>query len=104
MRKLPTKMTEIKEMRTNITAGKSGVEITVRTTLYSDINIPEVTEKIQNLIRLRLQEILGIEEKVTIKIHVTKIVEREKVKEKKEIASGGFKGEFEYGKKEETRP
>ncbi len=98
IRKLTNSMTEIKEIRSNITAGKSGIEIVARAVLYSDINIPDVTEKIQNVIRLRLQEMLGIEEKVTIKIHVTKIVQREKGKIKAEPVQEGFKGEIEYGK------
>lgn len=102
IKKLTNKMTEIKEIKTNITASKAGIEIVAKTILYSGINIPEATEKIQNVIRLRLQEILGIEGKVSIKIHITKIVQREKLDEqspvKEEVDSSGFKGEIEYGK------
>lgn len=103
IKKLTGKMNEIKDIKTTITAGKKGVEIIARGVLYSDVNIPEVTEKIQNVIRLRLQEILGIEEKVTIRIHITKIAQREKANEDKRIkeevsGSGGFKGEIEYGR------
>lgn len=103
VKKLTHTMTELNEFKANITAStKSGIEVTARAELYSDVNIPEVTEKVQNAIRLRLQEIMGVEEKVTIKIHVTKIVQREKgvsqryTKEKNEQT--GFKGEIEYGR------
>ncbi len=105
IRRLTNRMSEIKEIRSNITAGKKGIEVVARVVLYSDVNIPEVTEKIQNAIRLKLQEMLGIEETVTIRIHVTKIALRErekKVSEQKtapgETQHNAFKGEIEYGR------
>lgn len=101
IKKLTQKMVEIKEIRSNITATKSGIEVNAKVVLYSDANIPELTEKIQNAIRLRLQEMLGLEETVTIKVYVTKIVQKEKrIAQKdviKETTDSGFKGEIEYG-------
>ena len=101
IRKLTAKMPEIKEIKSSISAGKKGVEVIAKITLYSEVNIPEVTEKLQNAIRLRLQEVLGIEEKVTIRVHVAKIVQNKKSSERKETVnkteSTGFKGEIEYG-------
>jgi len=100
VRKLTNKMSEIKEIKSNITAGKAGIEVTARVALYSDVNIPEATEKIQNAIRSRLQEILGIEETVAIKVHVTKIVQREELYEQRDAVGDrgrvGFKGKIEY--------
>jgi uncharacterized alkaline shock family protein YloU len=101
IKKITGRLPEIRDVRTNITAGKTGIDITARLALYSDINIPEATDKIQNMIRARLQEMLGIEEKVTIRVHVAKIVQREKAKidkhESSAIRHAGFKGEIEYG-------
>ena len=101
IKKLTNRMSEIKDIKSNISAGKSGIEVIVKTTPYSDVNIPEVTEKIQNAIRSHLQEILGTEETVTIKVHVAKIAQREKriIQEGaiKESGQSGFKGEIEYG-------
>lgn len=97
IKKLTQRMTEIREIKSSISAGKSGIEVNAKAVLYSDANIPEVTEKIQNAIRLRLQEILGIEETVTIKVHVARIVQREKT-EASEAEHSGFKGEIEYGR------
>jgi len=100
--KLAHKMPEIKDIKSNIYVGKSGVEIAAKVVLYSEINIPKVTEKIQGAIHVRLQEMLGIEEKVTIKINVTKIVHKDKQSGKKrpkgETQENGFKGEIEYGR------
>lgn len=101
IRKLTAKMPEIKEIKSSISAGKKGVEVIARVALYSEVNIPEVTEKIQNAIRLRLQEMLGIEEKLTIRVHVAKIAQNKKVSERKDTVNKteptGFKGEIEYG-------
>jgi len=102
IKKLTQNMTEIKDMKSNISAGRSGIEVVSKAVLYSDANIPEITEKIQNAIKYRLQEMLGIEETVAVKIHVIKVVERSKKTEKKNITKqpepSGFKGEIEYGK------
>jgi len=101
IRKLTNKMPEVKDVKSNVGTVKSGIEVIIRVVLYSDVNIPELTEKIQNMVRLRLQEILGIEETVTVKVHVSKIVSRKKtdgdkhVKEKTE--RDAFKGEIKYG-------
>ena len=93
---------EIKELRPNVTANKKGINIINRVVIYSDANIPEATEKMQNILKNKIQEMLGIEEAINIKVHITKIVAREKkgnkppkVEEKQERASI-FKG-IEYG-------
>ena len=103
IKKLTQNMAEIKDMRSNISAGRAGIEVVSKAVLYSDANIPEITEKIQNAIKYRLQEMLGIEESVAVKIHVVKVTERSKKAEKKKDITkqpepGGFKGEIEYGK------
>ena len=96
VKKLTTGMTEIKELKSSISAGRKGVEVVARAVLYSDANIPEVTEKIQNAIRIKLQEMLGLEETVTIKINVAKITPREQKPQAKPSGETGFKGEIEY--------
>ncbi|MBU1062096.1 MAG: alkaline shock response membrane anchor protein AmaP [Candidatus Omnitrophica bacterium] len=104
IKKLTNKMAEIKDIKSHIFAGKSGVEVITKIALYSDVNIPEVTEKIQDTIKSHLQDMLGIEETITIKVNVTKIVRREKntgknyVKEEIGSQNSGFKGEIDYGK------
>ncbi len=100
IKRLAYKLTEIKEIRSNVIASKTGIEVAVRTVLYSDVNIPEATERIQNIIKSRLQDMLGIEETIIIKVHVSKIVGREKSQSKKEEKedTAGFKGTIEYGK------
>jgi len=81
MKQLP----EIKELRPNVIASKKGVNITSRVTLFSDAHIPDVTEKIQNILKNKVQGLLGIEEPVNIRVHIVKIVNKESVPQKEII-------------------
>lgn len=91
---------EVKELRPNVRAGKKGITIVNRVVLFSDINIPETTEKIQNIVKTRVQDMLGVDEPITIRVHVIKIVHKEEHKELKEAKdkqSSQFRGSIEYG-------
>lgn len=69
---------EVKELRSNVTANKKGISIVCRATIYSNSNIPEATEKIQNIVKTKVHEMLGVEETINIKINVAKISARGK--------------------------
>lgn len=90
---------EVKELRPSVRASKKGITIINRVTLFSDIHIPETTEKIQNIVKTRVQDMLGVEEPINIRVHVVKIVHKEEhVKEsKKQENAPQFKGSIEYG-------
>ena len=47
-------------MRPNVRAGKKGIIIINRVTLFSDVNIPDMTEKIQNIVTIGVQS-LGVD-------------------------------------------
>jgi len=64
---------DVKELRSNVTANKRGINIECMATIFSDSNIPQTTEKIQSLVKSRVQEMLGVEEPINIKINVIKI-------------------------------
>ncbi len=91
---------EVKELRPSVKAGKKGIKIINRVTLFSDINIPETTERIQNIVKTRVQDMLGVEEPINIRVHVVKIVHKEEAPKnvKKDENSPSFKGTKEYGK------
>lgn len=91
---------EVKELRPSVKAGKKGIKIINRVTLYSDINIPETTERIQNIVKSRVQDMLGVEEPINIRVHVVKIVHKEESAKnvQKDDAQQQFKGTIEYGK------
>jgi uncharacterized alkaline shock family protein YloU len=104
IRRLSSGMTEIKDLRSNVIASKKGIEINARVSLWADSNIPQITENIQEIIKNRIQEMLGIEEAIVVKIHVGKILKKEtkrlnkREKEETEEKIVPFRGNIEYGK------
>lgn len=83
IRRLAGVMPEIKELRPDVIASKKGIIVDLRVVLRSEANIPELTSRLQDLTKSRIQEVLGVEEQIIIKIHVTKIAlveERERKK------------------------
>lgn len=101
IRRASTLIPEVKELRADVKASKKGINIANRVIIYSDANIPDATEKIQNILKHRIQDMLGIEEPISIRVHIAKIVPREtkdrktaKIENKEENLF--FKG-IEYG-------
>lgn len=87
IRRLAGIMPEIRELRPDVIATKKGILVDLRIALRSEANIPELTARLQEITKSRLQEVLGIEEQMIIKIHVAKIVageEREKKRKEPE--------------------
>ncbi len=78
VRRLMTRYPEIKEVRPNIKATKKGLEISAKIILKSEVNIPELTSDLQEAVRKRIQETVGLEETVTVKLHVTRIISTDK--------------------------
>ena len=71
-------MPEVKESRPNVRASKKkGIFIANKVTLFSDVNIAETTERMQGIIKSRVQEMLGVDETVEVQINVTKIAHNE---------------------------
>lgn len=66
-------LSEVNDLRSNVTASKKGINIVCRATILANTNIPEITERIQSLVKSKVQDMLGVEEAINIKIHVTKI-------------------------------
>jgi Protein of unknown function (DUF322). len=91
---------EVKELRPSVRANKKGIAIINRVILFSDVNIPETTEKIQNIVKARVQDMLGVEEPITIKVHVVKIVHKDdaakNLKKEDKLQPPQFRGSIEY--------
>ena len=73
IRRLVVHTPQIKEIRPNITSTKKGLEIEIRLVLHSDVNIPEMTADLQDIIKRKVQDVIGSEETVNIRVHVIKI-------------------------------
>ncbi len=77
---------EIRELRPDVIAKKGTIIVDLRVILRSEANIPELTARLQDITRLKIQEVLGLEEQIIIKIHIAKIIaQEEKDRKKKEI-------------------
>lgn len=73
VKRLILRESDVKEARPNIIATKKGLDIEARLILNADVNIPDVTARLQDVIKDKIQDMIGIEETVTVRIHVMKI-------------------------------
>ncbi len=86
IRRLTGIIPEIKELRPDVIATKKGLVVDLRVVLKSEANIPDLTSRLQEITRSKIQEVLGLEEQIIIKIHVAKIISaEERDKRRKEI-------------------
>lgn len=87
IRRLTGIIPEIKELRPDVRATrKDTILVDLRVVLKSEANIPELTSRLQEMTRSKIQEVLGLEGQIIIKIHVAKISSSEdKDKKRKEI-------------------
>jgi len=75
IRKIGHELPQIKEIRPDVVATKKrGLQVRIRLILKSATNIPDFTSQLQEMVRNRMQEILGIEEQINVKIHIAKIL------------------------------
>lgn len=80
IRRLSGVIAEIKELRPDVIATKKGIIVDLRVILKSEANIPDLTARLQEMTRAKIQEVLGLEEQIIIKIHVAKIISTEERK------------------------
>jgi len=85
---------QIKELRPNVVAKKNKIEADLRVILKSEANIPELTAQLQEITRVKMQEVLGIEEQIVVRIHIAKIAGTEDREKKKK----------DFGKEEPAIP
>jgi hypothetical protein len=69
---------EIKHLEPKIKARKEGVDIKLKVELWSGMNLPKMTESLQNVIKSQVQNILGIENVHSVEVMVHKIISRDK--------------------------
>lgn len=86
IKKSALQVAEIKNLRPDVIAKKKGIVVNLRLDLRSETNIPELTERLQELVKGKIRDLLtGIDKPVIVKIHVAKIVLSE---DKKKSDSG----------------
>lgn len=67
---------DVKDIKAKVTVKRKGLEIHNKVTFYVGVNIPEITERLRNLIKEQLGKVFGIEDDIRVRIHVTKVVEK----------------------------
>lgn len=82
IRRLTQQLSEIKDAKADVRAGKKGIDIRMRVVLRAETNIPEFTARLQDLITAKIQDVFGIDEPINARIHVAKIVAEEKQRKK----------------------
>ena len=100
IRRLAGIIPEIKELRPDVIATKKGIIVDLRVILRKEANIPELTSRLQDITRAKIQEVLGVEEQIIVKIHVAKIAaieekDKRKNNSEKEEPAAPFSG---YGR------
>ncbi len=78
IRRLAGIIPEIKELKPNVVANKKGIIVDMRVILRSEGNIPELTSRLQDITKSKIQEVLGLEEQIIVRIHVAKIAHDDK--------------------------
>lgn len=89
IKRLAVFIPEIKELRPDVIASKRGIIANIRVILKAAVNIPEITSRLQEIARSKIQEVLGIEEQIIIRIHVAKIISLEEGEKKKKAEEKG---------------
>ena len=90
---------EVKDSKTKIVASKKGLHISMRLAIRSDVSIPAMISQVQDLIKDKIQDTIGLDEKVDITVYVGKIVPdiKTEVKKKKKKSDDNAESKPEDG-------
>jgi len=73
IKRLIVQMPEVKEIRPYMIATRKGLEVDIKLVLRHEVNIPELTSRFQDLVHRKIEEAVGMEGKINVRVHVTKI-------------------------------
>jgi uncharacterized alkaline shock family protein YloU len=97
LKRLAAELLEVKELKPELIASKRGLIVHVKATLWSDAHIPDATERLQEQVRRTLQQMLGIAEAITVRVHIGRIATRATLRQATAETGPVFHGEFPYG-------
>ncbi len=81
IKRLNAQIPEIKEIRPFVVALRKGLDIDIKLVLRQEANIPDLTSRLTDLVRRKIEESIGMEGKINVRIHVIKFnLEEGKVK------------------------
>lgn len=85
IKRLSIQIHEIKEIRPTVLALRKGLDIDIKLILKLEANIPELTARLQDMVKRKIEETIGMEGKLNIHVHVIKIA-LEDIKGRKQIS------------------
>lgn len=95
IRRSSAELQDVKELHSDVVARKGKILVRARAVLWSGAHIPEAAERIQSVIKSKVQEMLsGIEEPVIVRVHVAKIALKEGKESPAERRPGQFSPPF----------
>jgi uncharacterized alkaline shock family protein YloU len=65
---------EVKKVKSKISASKKGMQVKIKLVLRSEGRIPEVTSRIQEMVKRKVQEAIGLDEPIDVSIYVGQIL------------------------------
>jgi uncharacterized alkaline shock family protein YloU len=65
---------EVREAKSRISVSKKGLLIKIRLVLRAEGSIPEVTSRVQELVKKKIQKTIGLDEPIEVAIYVGKIL------------------------------
>ncbi len=86
-KRVVSRISEVREVKSKISATKKGLQIKIKLILRAEGSIPEVTSRVQDLVKRKVQDTIGLDEPIEVAIFVGKILPdqgREKRPAKKE--------------------
>ena len=86
IKKMVLKIDEVKDTKIVIKAVKNGLQATLKLAILSDINIPNLTSKIQEVVKRKIHDTIGIEGVVDVTIHVRRILPDQAKMKNREVA------------------
>jgi len=95
IRRSSQELQEVKELRSDVVARKGKIIVRARAVPWAGAHIPESAERIQGVVKAKVQEMLsGIEEPVIVLVHVAKIVHKEGKESLPDRRAGQFSPPF----------
>ena len=82
LKKVTSRIEGIEEIRPRVVDGKRGIEIVSRVSVSEEVNIPQLTMRIQEIIRSQIRDVIGLEELGSVRTYIYKIASRSKAKGK----------------------
>ncbi|MBF0478754.1 MAG: alkaline shock response membrane anchor protein AmaP [Candidatus Omnitrophica bacterium] len=73
-RRAVLRLDEIKEVRASIEASRGHLRCRLKINLNKEVNIPELTSRVQVLVRDKIQDAIGLEEKIDVMVYVSRII------------------------------